>query len=108
MVLFGLLFEKRAPHKINSYFGYRTSRSMKNEETWKFAHLTLGKIWYTWGMVMFVITLALVGSFFFINKTKVELVSIVAICIQSVAIFFTIYLVEKALKDNFDKEGIRK
>ncbi len=32
------LFSQRRPRQVNSMFGYRTARSMKNEDTWKFAH----------------------------------------------------------------------
>ena len=45
MVIFGAIFIKTAPKKINFLFGYRTERSMKNEDTWKFAHTYLGKLW---------------------------------------------------------------
>ena len=38
MVLFGRAFLKKAPKEINYVFGYRTSRSMKNRDTWEFAH----------------------------------------------------------------------
>ena len=37
MISFGGLFSRSAPKEINSAFGYRTSMSMKNEDTWKFA-----------------------------------------------------------------------
>ena len=44
MVAFGRLFLNRAPNNIHSTFGYRTKRSMMNAETWKFAHLYIGKL----------------------------------------------------------------
>ncbi len=34
----GMYFCKNIPKEINCIFGYRTSRSMKNQDTWKFAH----------------------------------------------------------------------
>ena len=34
----GKLFLKKAPKDINWIFGYRTTMSMKNEDTWAFAH----------------------------------------------------------------------
>ena len=34
----GNYFLKGGPRQVNSMFGYRTARSMKNEDTWKFAH----------------------------------------------------------------------
>ena len=38
MIGFGRYFTKKAPKEINSVFGYRTSMSMKNKDTWEFAH----------------------------------------------------------------------
>ena len=46
MIAFGRLFLNSAPHNINSTFGYRTKRSMMNEDTWKFAHSYIGKLWF--------------------------------------------------------------
>ena len=49
-------FMKKAPKEINSVFGYRTSMSMKNKDTWEFAHKYCGKVWYVCGMVLLPIT----------------------------------------------------
>ena len=38
MIIFGRIFMKKAPEKINWVFGYRTRRSMMNKDTWAFAH----------------------------------------------------------------------
>lgn len=38
MIGFGKYFIKSAPKEINGAFGYRTSMSMKNKDTWQFAH----------------------------------------------------------------------
>ena len=56
MIGFGRYFTKKAPKEINSVFGYRTSMSMKNKDTWEFAHKYCGKVWYVCGMVMLPIT----------------------------------------------------
>ena len=40
MLFFGTRFQRRSPEKINHIYGYRTARSMRNQETWKFAHET--------------------------------------------------------------------
>lgn len=46
MIGFGKMFLKHSPKEINMAFGYRTSMSMKNRDTWEFAHKYCGKIWY--------------------------------------------------------------
>lgn len=39
MVFLGRYFVRHAPGNINMLFGYRTARSMKNQDTWQFAHI---------------------------------------------------------------------
>ena len=43
---------KHCPKHINGMLGYRTTRSMKNMDTWKFAHDYCGKLWWKIGWVM--------------------------------------------------------
>lgn len=45
------MLRKRPPKKINSFYGYRTAMSMKNRETWEFAHKHCGKLWSAWGCI---------------------------------------------------------
>lgn len=52
MIGFGRYFIKKAPKEINSVFGYRTSMSMKNRDTWELAHRLCGKIWHTAGWIL--------------------------------------------------------
>ncbi len=47
-------FSRSAPKEINSAFGYRTSMSMKNADTWQFAHHYFGKIWRTLGWILII------------------------------------------------------
>ena len=42
MIGFGRGFMKHPPKTINMVYGYRTSMSMKNKETWDFAHTGKG------------------------------------------------------------------
>lgn len=57
MIGFGKMFLKKAPDQINYVFGYRTSMSMKNQDTWIFAHHYCGKIWYICGLILLVVSL---------------------------------------------------
>lgn len=45
MIWFGYSFIKNPPDVINSVIGYRTSMSLKNMDTWTFAHKYSGKVW---------------------------------------------------------------
>ena len=59
MIGFGRYFSNGAPKEINSVFGYRTKKSMKNRETWEFTHKYFGKLWYIFGLVLLPISIIL-------------------------------------------------
>ncbi len=108
MLFFGTVFSKTAPKEINYIFGYRTARSMKNEDTWKFAHTLLGKIWTRCGLVMLVFSV--VSMLFVFGKSRdiTGNIGLVITFAQLLLLLLTIVPVEKALKENFDKDGNRK
>ena len=56
MIICGKYYTKKAPKTINHFVGYRTSRSMKSNETWKFAHNYMGKIWFRIGLVLLLVS----------------------------------------------------
>ncbi len=108
MLLFGRYFIKKAPKNINYLFGYRTNLSMKNEDTWKFSHKYIGNIWYKWGLIL--LPISVLVMVFVIGKNEDTIGSLGAIItvVQLIPILASIVLTEKALKDNFDKEGKRR
>lgn len=57
MIGFGSHFIKNAPKDINYLFGYRTGMSMKNKDTWEYAHHYSGKIWRITGWVTLIISI---------------------------------------------------
>lgn len=77
----GRLFLFHAPREINVIFGYRTKMSMKNKETWEFAHHYCGRIWFTYGIILCIL--------------------------QLIGLIGVIYPTERALRKNFDKDGNR-
>ena len=109
MVGFGAYFMKRAPKKISYVFGYRTARSMKNEDTWKFAHKLSGKIWLVCGTVLLVVGTA---SFFTFTANKNEnaasIASLVILGVQIMVLMCSRIPTESALKKTFDENGNRK
>lgn len=108
MIGFGKYFIKKAPKEINMVFGYRTSMSTKNMDTWKFAHHHCGKIWYIFGWILLVITIA--GMLLVIGKEEdmIGTVSGVIIGIQLVFLIGSIVPTEIALRKRFDKNGKRR
>lgn len=74
MIGFGRIFMKKAPNEINETFGYRTAMSLKNKDTWEFAHKYCGKIWYIFGLVMLPITVIfmsfLIGKVWILQEAR--------------------------------------
>lgn len=107
MIGFGRLFLSAAPKEINFVYGYRTPMSMKNRNTWEFAHKYCGKIWYRWGLVLFPVSvismLLVIGE----AEDTVGAIGGVLCGIQMIPLIGTIFLVERALKKEFDADGNR-
>ena len=105
MIILGKVFIKNPPKTINRIYGYRTPRSKKNQDTWNFAHLYCGKLWWKIGWVM--LPLSVIGMLPAIEKndTIVGEVGTVVIIAECIALCMTIFFVERALAKKFDKDG---
>ena len=108
MIIFGRYFSKKAPKNINGLFGYRTSMSTKNKETWIFAHNYFGRIWFYRGSILLVISV--VGMLFLIGKDKniIGNYGLVLTVMQMLFLLSPIVPTEIALRKNFDEQGNRK
>ncbi len=107
MLGIGWLFMKHPPRDINAFIGYRTSMSMKNEETWLFSHRFCGKLWFWTGLIL--LAPSVIPLLFFIGKSTdvVSLVGVIVMCVQMLILVATIIPVEIALHKYFDKFGNR-
>ena len=108
MLFFGFYFKNKSPKEINSLFGYRTTMSMKNKDTWEFAHHFCGRLWLVLGMIM--LPLSVIPMLFFINQ-DIDVVGIaggIIEGIQVVVLLISIFPTEKALKKTFDENGNRR
>ena len=108
MIAIGLVYRKRFPKDINKLHGYRTTRSMKNQETWNFAQRAFAKVALIEGTIILVVSMVVVSISISKGQDRFNLISTVLAFIQIGMILFVIYFVEKALKKNFDENGIRK
>ena len=108
MIGFGKYFMRKAPIDINSIFGYRTAMSMKNKDTWNFAHRYCGKMWYIIGFV--ILPIAVIPMLFVIGKDSgcIGTVSTIVCAVQLIPLFGSVALTEKALRKNFDKNGDKR
>ncbi len=107
MLLFGQLFEKHTPKSINKFYGYRTRMSMMNNETWEYAHKLCGKLWSKLGWILLVVTLAVMLPLKNRDIEAIGNLSLIIVIIQLIVIISSMYMVEKALRKNFDREGKR-
>ena len=108
MIGFGKIFLNKIPKNINAAFGYRTTMSMKNKDTWEFAHKHCGKIWYVCGWVM--LPLSVIPLLFVLNRSidTIANVGLIISVIQLVPLVGSIFPTEAALKKTFDKDGFRR
>lgn len=105
MLATGLVFSRRTPKSINYLIGYRTRRSMINQETWNFANRTMGRIWITWSLLLLIPSILVL----FFLKTRVEqnleTWIVVLTLVQLAVLILSIIPVERALKAKFDDKG---
>lgn len=108
MVVFGIIMLKRPPKNINNFYGYRTARSMKNIETWKFAHRICGKLWLALGIAS-VFPSIIVPCLFYGDTVKAVGITSVIICaVQIAMLILSVIICELMLIKNFTDDGIRK
>jgi len=106
MIGFGMLWKAHPPKNVNALYGYRTSMSMKNKDTWDFAHRYIGRIWYLSGIITAVLSVIIL--FIFKNSIEFEAITIYLVFIQIALLCVGIIPTEISLNKNFDKNGQRK
>lgn len=106
MIVFGKMFMTKFPKNINAVFGYRTTMSMKNKDTWEFAHKYCGKLWFKCGLVL--LPLSVVPLIFVFHKgtDTIGTVGGIVCAVQLVLLIASIFPTEAALRKTFDSNGI--
>ena len=108
MILLGRQYLHHAPGKINSLSGYRTAMSMKNPDTWAYAHRCIGKIWLICGAVLLPVSAGLMIFVFGHGAGTVGTVGGVLAGLQIVLMAGAMLPVERGLKRTFDENGLRR
>lgn len=108
LIGFGKYFKTKAPKEINAVFGYRTSMSMKNRDTWEFAHKYCGKIWFICGWILLIVTIVAMIPFFGQGADVVGIVGAVLLGVQMIPLVGSILPTELALRKHLDKSGNRR
>ncbi len=108
MIIFGRIMWKRCPSKINCWYGYRTVRSMKNMDTWKFAHEHLGKQWWKIGRIILLPSVLILLPAYKATETTIAVVFLAVMMVQTVFLLYPIFKTEQALKEKFNDDGTFK
>lgn len=98
MILGGRMMWKHTPKNINRIVGYRTARSMKNADTWKFANEYCGRLWWKLGWIMVLPSAAVHLPFYHSSEDTVGVVSGILCTVQCICLLGSIVPVERALK----------
>ena len=105
MIIAGRFLWKHPPKDINSVLGYRTSRSMKNQDTWTFAQTYCGKRWWYIGLAMLVPSVTVLIPLLASEENLIAYVGVIILTVQMTILVVSIFLTEIASKKNFDREG---
>ena len=108
MIFFGWLLFRKTPKEINYVYGYRTKRSMMNEETWRFANQYFGKVWYLCGLILAPLSVIAIAIVFGKGPGTVGTVGGIITMLQMLPLIVAIVPTESELKKNFDENGKRR
>lgn len=109
MILLGRRFMKNPPKERNGWYGYRTNRSMRSQAAWDFAQRYMGEIWYKvgWALALF----AVLGQLLTLLAPTMGAMcmwSMAPTTVEIIVMLAAIIPVERALKQNFDENGVRR
>ena len=107
-IIAGWFMWKHAPQEINKVIGYRTKRSMQNEDTWKFAHNFCGKLWWIMGWIILGISVVVLIPFFNSTYDTIGIVAGISVAVQCVLLVMSYIPTEIALKRTFFEDGTRR
>ena len=108
MLIGGQVMWKHCPKQINHFLGYRTKRSMKNMDTWKFAHEHCGHLWWKIGGILLVPSVLIHIPFYHSSEDVIGAVGLILLTIQCIILIASIFPTEAALKNAFHEDGTRR
>ena len=109
MIGCGRVMKKDPSGVVDSTFGYRTSRSMKNQETRDFANQYCGRLWVQWGRTLLIFAIPAQALTLLCPDVNSMCGWSSVLTIAETVVMAVIYFpVERALKQNFDENGRRR
>lgn len=106
MVFFGRLMMDHPPKTINAVYGYRTTMSMKNQDTWDYAQASCAKRWRKWGRVLALITLVVL--IFALRRPAFADVLGFYTAFETAFLLASVAATEMDLRRTFDEKGERR
>ena len=99
ILVIGYLMNKFPPKKVNWFVGYRTRKSMSDENIWKVANKYCGKLWINIGFIM-IIVVALLCALIYLDIIMFSetLLSIIVFC-EIVPVILSGIFVEKKIRE---------
>lgn len=104
MIIGGWFLHRHPPKEINLAVGYRTRRSMKSIEAWRFANRKIGVLWKKTGLISLLATVAVQIPFLFQPADSLAVLSLILTTVQLALLLLSIIPVERALKKQFPDE----
>ena len=103
MLLISLIFYYFPPKEINDLYGHRTSRSMKNKDTWNYANKksTIMMLWVS-------LLTCFIQCFTIVLAYKLDQSILIATIFLCIGLIVGSYIIEQDLKKKFDNEGNRR
>ena len=101
LFLVSVIFWKFPPKKINLIYGYRTHKTMQNDEIWRFANDAFNKSFLIYS------GLAFLGGLLLAIFTTTELTWQPMVLVV-LTIIVSIIKTEKVISENFTEEGKRR
>jgi hypothetical protein len=108
MIICGRMMWKNPPKSINRVIGYRTAWSMKNIDTWNFAHDYCGLLWLKIGWVMLIPSIIIQLPFYTSSDDTIGMVGGILCTVQCVFLIGSIIPTEITLRRNFTDDGRRR
>ena len=106
MICTGAALRRGKFSTINPVSGYRTRRSMQNQQTLDYAQRECGRLWMRWGSTMLVLTVIAMLLFMGEDTDHIGVVGSVITVLQMIPLFLSIVIVEKKLREKFDENGL--
>ena len=108
MLFGGYMMKTCPPRSISRWVGFRTALSMKNTDTWAFAHACCGRVWWKAGWISLVLSMLVQLPFAKAGEETLETLALVMVLAQSFMLLGTVVYVQRELKLMFDERGRRR